>query len=337
MSSEDRPTRGVSVALCTHNGVRFVESQIVSILDQRPPIEQLVLSDDASTDGTVGEARRTVEAFLREHPEVSIDFLVLENHRPLGVTANFQQAVEACTADLIALSDQDDVWHPGRLVMAAQLFDKDSRRLLVHTDARLVDEVGEPLGASLLRGIEYSEEERRQEAAGDAFHLLLRRNVVTGATVVFRRDLLSSALPFPASWVHDEWLAIVAAAIGQVTLLEEETIDYRQHGGNQIGVSVPSLAYKVGRVLEARGDRTVLLARKFEELGSRLAELGDLVPEGFVDAAERKARFEAFRARLPRSRWRRIRPVLSARRDGLYEQLASQGRADMLRDVLQKA
>ncbi len=84
---------------------------------------------------------------------------------------------------------------------------------LVHSDARLIDGAGAPLGLTLLDALEATAAEREGLTRGDAFAVLLRRNLVTGATVVLRRDLLTSALPIGADWIHDEWLAMIAAAL----------------------------------------------------------------------------------------------------------------------------
>ncbi len=319
------------MAVATYNGERFIAEQLGSILAQDPPPSEIVVSDDGSRDRTV-ELVRSIAATA----PASVPVSVLDRGN-LGISKNFERAVTACTGDVVVLCDQDDRWHDGRLAALVSALEADPGLALVHTDARLVDEDGRPLGATLLQALEYSDAERDDEASGRAFSVLLRRNVVTGATAAFRRSLLEFALPFPEEWVHDEWLALIAAATAEIRLLDEPTVDYRQHGANQIGVTVPTLRYKIRRVLESRGDRNRLLARKFAVLADRLEQLGDAVPADRVRSAHLKARFEGFRAELPRSRWRRIRPVVSAARAGLYGRFASQGRADMIRDVLQAA
>ncbi|WP_345763838.1 glycosyltransferase family 2 protein [Diaminobutyricibacter sp. McL0608] len=327
-------TAEISVALCTYNGAAFVEEQLVSILDQGRVPDELVISDDGSSDGTLGIVAATVEAAVARG--AAPDVVVLAGSTPSGVTANFEKAIARTTRQLIALSDQDDIWHPGRLAALAARFDDDALTFL-HTDARLVREDGSPLGATLFESLELSDEELRLEESGRAFDALLRRNLATGATVVFRRELLPAALPFPPEWVHDEWLAVIAAATGRVGVVRESTIDYRQHGRNQIGVTEPTLRYKVGRVLEHRGDRNTKLAKQFRVLADRLEGLGDAVPKASVDAARQKAEFEAKRAAMAPNRLRRIGGVIALARRGLYGRFASRGRSDIIRDLLQPA
>ncbi len=327
-------TAEISVALCTYNGAAYVEAQVESILDQEFAPDELVVSDDGSSDGTLDIVAATVEAGAGRG--VSPEVVVLAGTAPSGVTANFERAVSRATRPLIALSDQDDIWHPDRLGTLVARFDDDGLTFL-HTDARLVDEDGSPLGATLFETLEISEEELRLEEEGHAFDALLRRNLATGATVVFRRELLAHARPFPPEWVHDEWLAVVAAATGRVGVVRDTTIDYRQHGRNQIGVTEPTLRYKVARVLQPRGDRNTKLAKQFAVLADRLASLGDAVPEAYVKAARQKADFEAKRAAMAANRLRRVRSVAVLARRGLYGRFASRGRSDIIRDLLQPA
>lgn len=316
----------VGVALCTFNGEAFVAQQVRSILDQSPAPAELVVGDDGSSDGTVEVVRRT------DPGRTAVT--VLDGASRLGVTKNFERTVRAVGSPLVALSDQDDVWHPGRLSRLAALFDDDAV-LLVHTDARLVGADGEPVGRTLFEELEVSPAELDLERAGRAFDVFLRRNLATGATVVFRRTLLEYALPFPEEWVHDEWLAAVAAALGGVAVIAEPTIDYRLHGGNQIGVTAPTLRYKLSRILEPRGDRNARLARRFGVFADRLEEL-PVAPE-IRAGARAKAEFEARRAALPASRLRRVLPVLRLARTGGYGDYASRGKADILRDLVQPA
>ena len=214
--------------------------QVASILAQSRPVDELVVSDDASTDDTIAIIRRSVDEHAAANGQ-AIALKVIENTTPLGVTRNFEQAIVATTGDLIALCDQDDIWHADRIRTIVAVFE-DPAVDLVFSDARLVDGDGTPLGDSLFATLSMTRRERRQLLGGKALDALLGRNLVTGATVVFRRRLLDAASPFGSAWVHDEWLAALAASTGGVRMLEAELIDYRQHGGNEIGAARLSLS-----------------------------------------------------------------------------------------------
>ncbi|WP_434316717.1 glycosyltransferase family 2 protein [Leifsonia sp. P73] len=321
----------ISVALCTHNGARFVGEQVASILSQARLPDELVLSDDASADGTVAIVAGAVRAAGGGAPELT----VIENPVALGVVRNFEQAIQAATGDLIALCDQDDVWERDRLEALAQRFEADPGLLCVFTDATIIDGDGAPTGATLFQSLELRADELDAVRDGRGFGALLRRNLATGATMVFRRSLLEAAAPFPDEWVHDEWLAIVAAARGGLAVVESRPTRYRIHGANAIGVIEPTLRYKLGRMLEPRGERNRTLARRGAVLAERLPAMGaatDLVTE-----ARRKAVFESRRARMPRNRLLRAVPVLLLATTGAYARYASRGLQDIARDLVQPA
>ena len=322
------PALTVSVALATYNGAPYVEEQLRSILTQSHPPTELVVADDGSTDGTVAIVREVAG----DYPAVRL--VVLEpGPTSLGVAGNFARAIAAASGDLVALSDQDDRWHQGRLEGLVARFAVDDDLLLLHHDAELVDAAGTPLGQRLLDWLRASADERRALVAGQAFGVYLRRNLATGATVVFRRTLAESAFPVGEGWIHDEWLAIVAASLGGARLDERALVDYRQHGGNQIGVARPTPGHLVRRMLEPRGTRYEWLASRSAALVERLEGLP--VDARLLDLARAKRRFESARAQYPAGRLARLRPVLRQRRD--YARLSSQGSLDILRDLLHGA
>jgi glycosyltransferase involved in cell wall biosynthesis len=325
----------VSIALCTHNGSAYLTEQIQSILDQNVPVAEIVLSDDASTDDSVSLVESLVDRHHSEHRTALPALVVLRNAQALGVTANFEQAVRACTGDLVSLCDQDDRWQQARIEEIIREFGRRPDLTLLHHDARLVDDRGAPLGTTLAQAIGFTASEQRRERGGKAFDVLLQRNTVTGATTVFRRELVSAAVPFPAAWVHDEWLAMIASIVGVVDYLPAQLIDYRQHSANQIGARKATVADKVARLTQQRSDRNsrllaraMALAERGEKLGAATARTRTLV--------ERKCEHERWRSGLPSSRFRRIWPVLGGAMSGRYHRFG-RARYDVVRDLIQPA
>lgn len=322
----------ISVALCTHNGMPYIVEQLTSILRQSTVPQQLVVSDDASGDGTVARIREEVARFRAERSGLSFELVVLENPSPLGVTANFEQAIRACTGDLIVLSDQDDVWHGHRLARVREVFVADPSLLLLHSDARLVGAGGEPLGDLLSEGIGFTRSEQDAIHHGRGLEILLRRNVVTGATAAFRRSLVEGSVPFPDSWVHDEWLAIVASILGRIDFLPEPLVDYRQHGNNQIGAERPGWIQLWGRLRESRDGRNARLLARAEALAERF--VGGEVDVSITERLRQKVNHERVRAGLPRGRMFRLWPVFREWLTGRYTRFG-RARFDILRDLVQ--
>lgn len=325
-------TPDISVALCTRNGARYLPAQIRSICTQEPLPREIVVSDDGSSDDTLAVVRETI-ALCGVADRIALR--VFSNTPPLGVTRNFEQAVRACSHALIVLCDQDDVWHPGRLARMAAQFEARPDLLLLHTDARLVDADLQPLGSTLFHALEVQPAELEAISRGDAFSVLLRRNLVTGATTMFRRTLLDAALPFAPEWVHDEWLAAIAAATGRMDVLPEPTIDYRQHASNQIGARRLTLSEKIAKAFAERGDKHVARLYRADALLQRLLQLGDRVPAAWLEAQRAKVAHQRFRAGLPKARPLRVIPILAEAARGRYARFGRGGHA-IAQDLLER-
>jgi glycosyltransferase involved in cell wall biosynthesis len=318
----------VSVALCTYNGERFLREQLDSILAQTVPAMEIVVSDDGSVDSTVELVIETIRSHA-DAPRLTI----LRGEQTLGVAANFARAISACTGDLVALSDQDDVWREDRVAHLVARFTTEADLLLLHGDADLIDDEDRPLGSSLFGALGISSAVRDEVHSGLAFDVLMRRNIVTGATAGFRRELAELALPVPAGWLHDEWLAIAAASVGRVDLTEERLVRYRQHGANEIGARELTVTGKFRRMVEPGSERNSRLLVRAASLQERLSAMQG-VAESRVVSATAKVEHESVRSALGRRRVARILPVLRELRTGRYSRFG-RGAADAARDILQ--
>ncbi len=217
---DDRPM--IAVAMATYNGGRWLREQLDSIYAQTGVRLEVVVTDDGSTDDTV--------AILEEYRDRH-GLRLIRNPERLGYKENFAAAMRACTAPLIALSDQDDVWEPGKLATLAAALGDD---LLVHSDVVVVDTDGHVIAPSCRRR-DFGPLHGRVFMDRD-YHiasLLTRNTLAQGCTMLFRRELLDIALPIPANEPdHDLWLAFVAAAKGRVHYVDHAGVRWRIHGTN---------------------------------------------------------------------------------------------------------
>ena len=149
---------------------------------------------------------------------------------------------------------------------------------------------------------------------------------------MIRSSLLKQALPVPEGWVHDEWLALVAAAQGGVVFREDSLIRYRQHGGNEIGAAKTDLDEANRRLRETRRD---FFSRKL----SRNAGISRVLEEqpAWLGAEARaklsaKLEFDHWRSQLPAQRLGRPLPVLIRWAQGDYGRFA-RGYLDVIRDL----
>ncbi|MBX3067281.1 MAG: glycosyltransferase family 2 protein [Cryobacterium sp.] len=326
-STSENPTK-ISVALCTFNGEKYLKEQLESIVKQSRPVDEIVVSDDGSTDRTL----EIVKILAKANPQISWN--ILESKSSLGVTANFERAISNTTGNFILLSDQDDIWRIDRVAVSMMAFERDPQTLLFHSDARLVDSQGSAIGGTLFKAIGYSRKERGLVSRGKALTVLLRRNTVTGATTAFKRELFELAKPFPPSWVHDEWLTMFAAIFGRIESSLEGLIDYRQHDSNQIGAAAPTISGRVQKLVESRSKRNARLLARATDLANRINSLGKDVSQEVHRLVAGKLEHEQFRSALPNSRFKRIIPIKFEALRGRYSRFG-RARFDIPRDLLQ--
>jgi glycosyltransferase involved in cell wall biosynthesis len=224
----------ISIAMCTYNGSSYLHEQLESIAKQTLPPDELIVCDDHSNPKT----KEILHDFAARAPfPVRLFF----NKINLGTVKNFEQAIELCTGDVIALSDQDDVWYPHKLSRLASVLLKKPEVGLVFSDAEVVGENLRPMGYNLWERT-FPIRDQVLFSAGKAFNVLLRYNVVTGATMAFRSQYKDLVLPIPETiWrIHDGWIALMIAAVAEVEFIPESLILYRQHSTQQVGVCLPS-------------------------------------------------------------------------------------------------
>ncbi|MBF4633031.1 glycosyltransferase family 2 protein [Agreia pratensis] len=313
----------ISVALCTYNGARYLSKQLDSILAQTMLPSEIVIRDDGSTDATLSVIERYGKSLT-----------LLPAGARLGVTRNFEEAMAACSGQYIALSDQDDIWEPNKLERMHQAFAEDDSLRLVGGNARAIDQLDRPMGFDLFSAIALTASESALLARGEGYDALIKRPLFTGATIMIRRDLLNEARPFPDDWLHDEWLAIIAAATGGILLLPDLLTRYRQHDANVAGVKKNTLRIRLSKarkLLAPRASRYRTLLSRRELLLAHLKGIG--ASDSAISIAESALAHEQFRSNLPKSRAMRVRPLLQERRSGRYDSV-DYGSREVLRDLL---
>jgi glycosyltransferase involved in cell wall biosynthesis len=321
----------VSVVICTYNGEAYLRQQLESILRQTLMPSEIILSDDGSTDRTLEIARDILSTAKKQ----GVTLKILTRKKPLGPAGNFSSALARATHPLIALADQDDVWHPDKLDVLAGRLGKNPQALLVHSDAALVDSAGARIG-SLAHSLHVTRAERRALDSGWALDALLRRNLVTGATCMIRAGLLRNALPVPEGWVHDEWLALIAALQNGLIFDSAELIDYRQHSANQIGARRLSVSHAGARLKESRGDFFARKNLRNQALRGLVAAPPQWLPTKAREALLGKLEHDDWRSHLPPRRRHRLAPVLRRMACGHYGRYA-RGYLDVIRDLSLRA
>lgn len=319
------------VALCTCNGAKFLSAQLESVIAQSVLPKEIVVCDDRSDDNS-WDILRNWAANVAE--PLGIEVTLVRNTERIGVTRNFELACSKLRTDLILLCDQDDIWLEKKIETLLAEF-QDPGVMLVHSNAHLVGGELEDLGVNLFQALRFSKREKRLIREGRFIEIYCCRNLVTGAATAFRRSLLSVACPFPTEWVHDEWLAAMAASCGRIVMLPECLLMYRQHGNNTIGVPKNAreyISHGLRRIREApRGE---YFPKRLRRLEIWLARVESLHGDHAMDRAYLKGALEHFRIRgkMTANPFHRFRVIWAELRSGGYDRY-SHMRSGLLRDL----
>jgi glycosyltransferase involved in cell wall biosynthesis len=221
-----------SVAMCTYNGEKYIKTQLESILNQTVAIDEIIICDDGSNDKTIA----IVAQIQFENPN---KIYLYQNPVNLGSNKNFEKAISKCTGDYIFLSDQDDLWKKQKVEKIIQYFSKNPSTEAVFTNADLINDSSEKFTESSLWNSVYFMEEELTKPINLYNHIKFRSNIVTGATLCFKKEIKDLILPIPTvqEFYHDEWIAIIIASRNNLAYLTDKLISYRIHSGQQIGTN----------------------------------------------------------------------------------------------------
>ena len=213
------------ILMSTYNGERFLKQQLDSIVQQDYENWDLIIRDDGSTDST----------------QQIIDYYVLKDNRihsfpysavNRGPANSFLMMLTSISAPLFMFADQDDIWYPNKVGLTVgsymQQTSSASVPTLVFTNMDTIDASGTLIQSNIV-----------PENARVSVNTILVTNIVTGCTVLINKSLADRIrLSDTRSIVmHDWWMAMIAAFLGNVVYLPTATIGYRQHGDNAVGVN----------------------------------------------------------------------------------------------------
>lgn len=136
-SPDDQPL--ISIVMPAHNAARFIEEAVRSVLAQTWTQWELLIVDDASTDGTFD----VLSGLLADSPDARIRVTrVARIGSPAGVR---NVALRMAQGEFIAFLDADDRYFPDTLEKLARHLERNPRLIAVYGFARLMSEAGETL------------------------------------------------------------------------------------------------------------------------------------------------------------------------------------------------
>jgi glycosyltransferase involved in cell wall biosynthesis len=196
--------------MATYNGEKYIGEQLDSILIQLSEDDEVVISDDSSTDRTV--------AIIKEFRDARI--VLFENQKFSSPVFNFENSLSYAKGDIIILSDQDDIWKADKIAVLTLYFNKFD---LILSDAEVVDKY-----CNIIEDSFYSKNGSKKGLVKNII-----KNSYLGCTMAFNRNILEKALPFPRDLpMHDWWIGLVGELYGETYFIKNKLISYRRHDNN---------------------------------------------------------------------------------------------------------
>lgn len=212
----------ISVCMATYNGAKYIKDQIVSILNQLDNDDELIISDDGSSDGTVDIINEFTDKRIHLYHHVHDDLLKDKKKSKsfYYVTSNFHNALLNAKGDYIYLSDQDDIWIDGRVKQVQEdlkSFD------IVMTNYKLID------GNNLII------KEKFYDKSPISNNLIINviKSKYLGCCMAFNRKVLDYCLPFPKDLLaHDYWIGCLGSHKFKFYFESKPLHMYRRTGDN---------------------------------------------------------------------------------------------------------
>ena len=291
----------ISIAMATYNGAPYVAEQLKSFAAQTVLPDELVVTDDNSTDATLA----IIADFAATSP---FPIRIEKNDAQLGYRGNFMKAASLCHGDLIAFSDQDDVWMPRKLEQCLAAFE-DEDVLLTYHNVTVVDGALQPIGG--IQGRNPPQAINRAQSLDPWLHGL-------GFTLVFSRYLMSFDALWPGSSdflpvhqreAHDQWYFFLASSLGTIVYIDQPLALYRQHGKNSYGWKKNPLWKKIWTEFSST---SIAEIKSHEVCAGYRAYMFEQIQNEMSDVRKSRAAAAAAGYRKLESRYRKRRQIYAA-------------------------
>ncbi|OLS37816.1 glycosyltransferase [Bacillus sp. MRMR6] len=221
----------ISILMAVYNpNIQFFIEQLTSINNQDYKNLELLVLDDCSSKKSIDSTKELLSKYI-----TNIPYTFRSNHVNMGSNRTFGELTKVASGDYFAYCDQDDIWEKNKLTCLLEKI-KQENALIAYSDLSIIDDHSNKVSDSF-REVSKRLEHKYGE---NLFPFFLRRNSITGCTMLIEAGTAKAALPFPSSeqYVHDHWLALFGTSKGKIAYSEKPLVRYRIHSNNQIGAKV---------------------------------------------------------------------------------------------------
>lgn len=219
----------VDILLATYKpNVVFFKKLLRSLDFQSYDSINIIIRDDSGSDTEFEIVRKLIKENIKK-----FSYQILRNNTNIGSNRTFEKLTLDSTADYLAYCDQDDIWDENKIEKLVHSIENENS-ILSYSDLSIIDKDDN------LKNKSFQELNKRVKHlyGYKLFPFFLRRNSVTGCTMLIKSDVAKAAVPFLHEiYFHDHWLALFSTSIGKISYVSEPLVKYRIHGGNQIGYS----------------------------------------------------------------------------------------------------
>lgn len=266
----------ISVALASFNGEKFIKQQLLSIINQTRKVDEIIISDDGSTDSTIALIKEIMGKY-------DIVYTILNNSNH-GVVHNFYNAFKYTSGDVVVLCDQDDIWMPNKIEEIEKVFFDESIKCL-NTSFDYIDEFGKKIIVENKKKFSNNNlicmEIKSNNIVEIPLELVFHKNISPGMTMAVRKEIIDTYIVHTQQeYIHDWELNCIAASLNGLYFFNKKLSHYRIHSLQTISIS--SLK-KEGRLKQIK--------RKIVQVKKSLMSQINLLNELFVISNDDKKSF----------------------------------------------
>ena len=219
----------ISVAMATYNGEKYISEQLESICTQTKKVDEIIIVDDCSKDGTV----EIVQKYMKQYPQCNIRFFANETN--LGYKKNFHKAMSLCEGNIIFLCDQDDIWRENKVAVLTDVLNDNRDIALVSSSFIQIDGEGKEVSGNKSA---HKRKMKSQELISVPLEDLIFHNVSQGCAMALKKEMKDLYLEFFTEDLPHDWvLNVIAAMQKKCYYLNDPMFYYRVHEKNTIGLN----------------------------------------------------------------------------------------------------